>query len=129
VLDMGTTKGATVADISTWNLSVSALFSIQTVLVFTHWYCFAICKYGDIFLTNGPHLSAVAIEKIVFNNTIGNENFCPEQTFVCFQEFNCAHQGEAGVKRHILTKTHKDKASSLRQQHTLNFVPQNDPLT
>ena len=52
---------------------------------------------------------------------------------VCFREYsNCAHQGEADVKRHILTKTHKDKASSLRQQHSMLsilFVPQNDPLT
>ena len=28
-----------------------------------------------------------------------------------------------------MTKTHKAKASSLRQQPTLNFVPQNDKLT
>ena len=35
---------------------------------------------------------------------------------VCFREFSCAHQGEADVKRHILTTTHKDKASSLRKQ-------------
>jgi hypothetical protein len=32
---------------------------------------------------------------------------------VCSWEFSCVHQGEADVKRHILTKTHKDKASSL----------------
>jgi hypothetical protein len=28
---------------------------------------------------------------------------------VCFREFSHAHHGEAGVKRHILTKIHKDK--------------------
>jgi hypothetical protein len=32
---------------------------------------------------------------------------------VCSREFSCAHQGEADIKRHILTKTHKDKSSSL----------------
>jgi hypothetical protein len=48
---------------------------------------------------------------------------------VCSQEFSCAHQGEADIKRHILTKTHKNKPSSLRQQPTINIVPQNDPLT
>jgi hypothetical protein len=48
---------------------------------------------------------------------------------VCFQEFSCAHQGEADIKRHTLTKTHKDKPSSLRQQPTINVVPQNNTLT
>jgi hypothetical protein len=43
---------------------VNTLFSIQTVLVFTHWYCSAICESGDIFFNNGPHLSAVAIKKL-----------------------------------------------------------------
>ena len=32
------------------------------------------------------------------------------------QEFSCAHQDEADIKWHILTKTPKDKFSSLRQQ-------------
>ena len=45
------------------------------------------------------------------------------------QECSCARQGEADIKRHILTKTHKDKPSSLRQQPTINVVLQNDPLT
>ena len=40
-----------------------------------------------------------------------------------------AHQDEAAIKRRILTKTHKDKHSPLRQQPTINIVPQNDPLT
>jgi hypothetical protein len=48
---------------------------------------------------------------------------------VCSQEFSCAHQGEADIKRHILTKAHTDKPRSLRQQTTINVVPQNDPLT
>ena len=48
---------------------------------------------------------------------------------VLSREFSYAHQSEADIKQHILTKTHKAKASSLRQQPTLNFVPQNDKLT
>jgi hypothetical protein len=47
----------------------------------------------------------------------------------CSREFNCAHQSEADIKRQLLTNIQKDNASSLRQQPTLNFVPQNDPLT
>ena len=48
---------------------------------------------------------------------------------VLSREFSYAHEGEADIKQHILTKTHKAKALSLWQQHTLNFVPQNDKLT
>ena len=48
---------------------------------------------------------------------------------VCSRKFSCAHQGEADIKGHTLTKTHKDKPRSLRQQTTINVVPQNDPLT
>ena len=48
---------------------------------------------------------------------------------VCSWEFSCAHQDEDDIKRHILTNTHKDKPSSLRQQPTITVVPQTNPLT
>ena len=50
------------------------------------------------------------------------------QTFyvvACSLEFSYAHQDEADINQHILTKTHQNKASSLGQQPTLTFVPQN----
>ena len=49
---------------STWQFGANALFSIHTVLVLAHWYCFAICESGDLFVNNGPYLSATGIEKL-----------------------------------------------------------------
>jgi hypothetical protein len=37
-----------------------------------------------------------------------------EDIFVSYRTTIGAHQGEADIKRHTLTKTHKDKPSSLR---------------
>jgi hypothetical protein len=47
----------------------------------------------------------------------------------CSLEFSYAHQDEADIDQHILTKTHQNKALSLGQQPTLTFVPQNVQLT
>ena len=45
---------------STRNLCVNTLFTtMQKVLVLAHWYCFAICESGNIFLNNGSYLLGI----------------------------------------------------------------------
>jgi hypothetical protein len=60
-------------------------------------------------------MSATAISKL----------FTTIQKAMRTSEFSYAHQDEADINQHILTKTHQSKASSLGQQPTLTFIPQN----
>ena len=63
-------------------------------------------------------------------------NKCPvkalssQPNFLCVfffsGEFNCAHQSEADIKRHILTNTHQDKSLSLRQLLFYNTISEQE---
>jgi hypothetical protein len=62
---------------STWKLGANALFSIQEVLVLVQWYCFEIFEFWIWGYISEPAHVSYGNQQIVYNNTIGYENFSP----------------------------------------------------
>jgi hypothetical protein len=85
------------------------------------------CEYSsageaDSLTKNGPK-SAAELLHIVQNlipNGVSNIQrmfqALKQTVYVFSQEFSCAHQGEADIKRHVLNKVHNNRPSSPRQQ-------------